>query len=294
MSIKTAVVILNYNSADDCRGCVETLKKQQGAEFEIVIVDNCSKPEERSAVENLSREESCTFIANDENRGYNAGNNVGLRYAAEHGFDYALVANPDMIFNREESLKTLVDVMENNSEIAMCSCDVVTPEGVHQNPKDAPKIRWYQSFYWVKNIFAGKNKTNVPDWVDAPEKSHFCTTLNGCCLLLRVSFLLEIGFFDERTFLYGEEPILARQVELGGKKAFYTAETQAIHNHRKSREGSSAFCAKYWKRSQLLYNWNYSDYPFYGKCFSAVSIHTYFAVLNIYHWLKGDQRHAKS
>ena len=292
--MRTAVIILNYNSSDDCRICVSTLKKQQEAEFEIVIVDNCSKSEERSAVESLCREQNCIFIANNENRGYNAGNNVGLRYAAEHGFPYALVCNPDMIFKRNDFLKTLVDVMERDPEIAMCGSDVITPEGVHQNPKDAPEICWYQSFYWVKSIFSRKNKSKVPNWVDSPDKSHFCKTLNGCCLILRVSFLQKTGFFDERTFLYGEEPILARQVELSGKKAFYTAETQAIHNHRKSKEGSSSFCAKYWKKSQLLYNWYYSGYPFYGKCFAAVSIHMYFLSLNIYHLLKGDQRNAKN
>lgn len=278
--MKTAVVILNYNSADDCRVCVETLKKQQGAEFEIVIVDNCSKPEERSAVENLCREESCTFIANNENRGYNAGNNVGLRYAAEHGFDYALVANPDMIFNREDCLKTLAEVMGKDAEIAMCGCDVLTPEGVHQNPKKTFTRHWLGSFWWVSYIFHRRKKTEIPDWVDQPESSHYCVSLHGCCLLLRVSFLKQIGFFDERTFLFGEEPILARQVELSGKKAFYTAETQVIHNHRKSKEGKNSIRLKHWKNSQLLYNWYYSGYPFYGKCFAAVSIHLYFMALN--------------
>lgn len=279
--MRTAVIILNYNSSDDCRICVSTLKKQQEAEFEIVIVDNCSKSEERSAVESLCREQNCIFIANNENRGYNAGNNVGLRYAAEHGFPYALVCNPDMIFKRDDFLKTLVDVMEHDPEIAMCGSDVITPEGVHQNPKKAGRRHWINSFWWVPYIFRRKRNTEHPVWVDQPEKSHYCITLHGCCLLLRTSFLKEIGFFDERTFLYGEEPILARQVEIFGKKAFYTAETQAIHNHQKSKEGKNAIRLKHWKNSQLLYNWYYSGYPLFGKCIAAVAIHLYFTALNI-------------
>ena len=81
--MKVAVIVLNYNSSDDCRKCVADLKRQDGAELEIIIVDNCSRKEDASAVEQLAAEQGCTFIAAAENRGYNAGNNFGLRYTIE-------------------------------------------------------------------------------------------------------------------------------------------------------------------------------------------------------------------
>ena len=97
---KIAIIILNYNSSADCRKCIGYLKTQQDVKLEIIVVDNCSHEDERKAVETLCKEQGCTFIANNENRGYNAGNNVGLRYAAEKGYEYALIANPDMEFHR--------------------------------------------------------------------------------------------------------------------------------------------------------------------------------------------------
>ena len=81
--MKVAVIILNYNSSADCCKCVADLKQQKGAELEIIIVDNCSRKEDASAVEQLAAEQGCTFIAAAENRGYNAGNNFGLRYTIE-------------------------------------------------------------------------------------------------------------------------------------------------------------------------------------------------------------------
>ena len=96
--MKIAVIILNYNSNADCRKCIGYLKAQQGVRQEIIVVDNCSRDDDRNAVEVLCKEQGCTFIANNENRGYNAGNNVGLRYAAEKGYEFALIANPDMEF----------------------------------------------------------------------------------------------------------------------------------------------------------------------------------------------------
>ena len=85
--MKVPVILLNYNSSADCRKCVADLKQQEGVELEIIIVDNCSRKEDASAVEQLAAEQGCTFIAAKENRGYNAGNNIGLRYAANKGND---------------------------------------------------------------------------------------------------------------------------------------------------------------------------------------------------------------
>ena len=78
-----SVIVLNYNSSADCCKCVADLQRQEGVELEIIIVDNCSRKEDASAVEQLAAEQGCTFIAAAENRGYNAGNNIGLRYTIE-------------------------------------------------------------------------------------------------------------------------------------------------------------------------------------------------------------------
>ena len=83
--MKVPVILLNYNSSADCTKCVSDLKRQEGVELEIIIVDNCSREDDALAVEQLAKAEGCTFIAAKENRGYNAGNNLGLRYATGRG-----------------------------------------------------------------------------------------------------------------------------------------------------------------------------------------------------------------
>ena len=157
---KIATIILNYNSSADCRKCIGYLKAQQGVEQEIVVVDNCSRNDEREAVEHLCREQDCTFIANNENRGYNAGNNVGLRYAAKKGYEYALIANPDMEFPQTNCLATLLAQMQSDDEIVVCGSDIVGADGIHQSPmgKDG---NWRGSFGWIKDILnRNKKKSN--------------------------------------------------------------------------------------------------------------------------------------
>lgn len=284
--MRIAIIILNYNSQHDCEKCIGFLKRQKGQDAEIIVVDNCSEKEDRIAVKQLCESNSCTFIANKKNFGYNAGNNVGLRYAAEKGYEYALIVNPDMEFPQTDYLQKMMATMEKDKDIVVSGSDIVTPEGIHQNPKRVGAGKWQDSFGWVKDIFRKKNTTEVPDWIEAPELSRYCKALNGCCIMLRMSFVKEIGYFDERTFLYGEEPILARQAEMSGKKSYYEASIQAVHNHKKSREGTPAYCSKHWKHSQILYIRHYSGYPLWGKIYAELSAHLYFAALNLYHKIR--------
>ena len=51
--MKIAIVILNYNSSHDCRKCIRFLQRQEGIETEIVVVDNCSRSDDRNVVERL-------------------------------------------------------------------------------------------------------------------------------------------------------------------------------------------------------------------------------------------------
>lgn len=284
---KIAAIILNYNSSADCFKCVSHLKHQQGVKLKMVIVDNCSRPEETEAAERLAQEQGCTFIASRENRGYNAGNNIGLRYAAGLGFEYALIANPDMEFPQTDYVSRLAAEMQQRPDVVVVGSDIVTPEGIHQNPRKYDKCVWTDSFNWLTAIMKRSRITrDLPDWIENPGESHDCRGLNGCCFLIRMDFVKQIGFFDEGVFLFGEESILSYQVAVNGLKMHYLASVQALHNHRKSKEPVSAFCLKHWKHSRIYYVKKYTNYPWYGKLVAIFSIHLYFLSLSLSNTIK--------
>lgn len=269
--MKIAVIILNYNSFDDCRKCVSFLKRQEEVELKLVLVDNCSSDGDK--VEVLCREQGCTFIASSENRGYNAGNNIGLRYAAEKGYKYALIANPDMEFPQTDYVKRLVEAMEQDKEIVVVGSDIVGDDGIHQNPlvRDG---NWTTSFNWVKGLFRKKN-IDAYEFIDNYKESHYCAKVSGCCLMIRMDFIRKIGFFDEYPFLYCEEPILSRQVEMAGKRMYYLAEAQAVHRHIASTKGDPVKRFHQWKRSRIYFINRYCGDSWIGKTLSAFSIIIY-------------------
>lgn len=284
--MKIAVIILNYNSSADCQKCVGFLKKQAGVEVDIVVVDNCSCDGECVIVENLCKKQNCTFVAAHTNRGYNAGNNIGLRYAAEKGYAYALVVNPDMEFPQTDYLKKMVAAMQQDEEIAVVGSDIITPEGIHQNPmlRDGD---WHGCWGWVTAPFRRK-PADAYDFIDGYAANHYCSKVSGCCLLLRMDFVKSLGFFDEHVFLYCEEAILSRQVEQRGKKMFYLAEAQAVHRHIKSEKGNPVKRLKAWRKSRIYFIEHYSGDSFFGKSMAKLSMRMYIGCLILYNKLKNS------
>lgn len=284
--MKVAVIILNYNSSKDCRKCIGYLINQKGVQLDIVVVDNCSADADRlllqQYVEQFDRHKTpeqfaIHVIYNKANSGYNAGNDIGLRYAVEKGHQYALIANPDMEFPQDDYLKKLLDTIRKDDEIVAVGSDIVGPNGEHQNPM-VPDGDWKCSFNWVGDLLK-INKKKTPDWIDNPSQSHYCSKISGCCLLVRLDFLSNIGFFDEYPFLYCEEAIFAKQVENYHKKMYYTVECQAFHNHVSSAKGDPRPRFRNWRRSRLYYIDKYSGYSWFEKHVATFSMRLYISIL---------------
>lgn len=284
--MKIATIILNYNNTNDCRKCINDLLLQEGVEQEIIVVDNCSRSEEKEAIEAFCNENGITFIANGKNSGYNAGNNIGLRYAAEKGYDFALIANPDMQFPNKDYLQKLLEPMLADEEIVVCGSDIITPEGIHQNPKKRGKDRLSNFFSTLIGLFHIQKNHN-PEWIESPTESKECRCLNGCCFAIYIGFIKMVGYLDENTFLYGEEPILGAMVEEANKKMFYNANTYAIHNHKKSNEKNRTFCLKHWRHSMIHNLYRYSKMPLYKKLLAQISIELYFLILRFSYLIRG-------
>ena len=288
--MKIAAIILNYNSAKDTMKCIEFLLLQKlNEELHVIVVDNNSNEEpkvfEPLAIKLGIRNEGLgmrsDIIYAEENRGYSAGNNIGLRRATEIGAKFALVINPDMELVDENYLARLVEVMERDEDIVVAATDVVTPEGIHQNPM-LPDGDWHSAFGWVKEIFSRKKPVDIYSFIDNYKESHECAKVSGCCLMLRMSFVEEIGYFDEYPFLYCEEAILARQVEMAGKKMYYLADTQAVHRHVKSEKGDPVKRFKHWQRSRIYFYRGYSKDSWWGRWISILSMRLYVLVFTIY------------
>ena len=110
------IIVLNYKNLADTVACLASLRKITYNKYRIVVVDNDSQD---GSYESLKAQETdCCVLQSGENRGYAAGNNIGIRYALEQGAEYVCILNND-VETEPDFLTKLVRYMESAPDVGM-------------------------------------------------------------------------------------------------------------------------------------------------------------------------------
>jgi GT2 family glycosyltransferase len=184
-------VVLNWNNLPDTFECVASVRDSDYASLDIVVVDNASREDPTAAIR--ARHPEVGVLRTSANLGYGGGNNVGVTYAISNGADYVLLMNNDAILARD-CLRRLVAALEAHPRIGM-----VTPRiFLYDRPSE---VYWDGgTLDWITGDMPHDSRTLPVD--DDMLRSEW---LNGCTLLIRVAAIRDIGFMDERYFLYYED-----------------------------------------------------------------------------------------
>lgn len=223
--MKISILILNYNTYELTLNLISSLKDTlTTVQFDLIVVDNGSNNESKEELRFASEKMGFVFLYNTNNLGYAAGNNVGLKYACEHGADYILLSNNDIEINSEEQIKKMVALIESNKRIA-----AVSPRIIDKNGKKDPPIYFARPSFWDYSFgIIGFNKKRMRFNEDINSKIY---APRGSFVLLRANALKEIDYLDENTFLYYEEPILAERLMKKGFECWLCGEAYVVHNH---------------------------------------------------------------
>ncbi|MBX5481006.1 MAG: glycosyltransferase family 2 protein [Myxococcaceae bacterium] len=277
--------MLTYNSDEDLFVLLPQLVRQEGIRSSLIVVDNASAPESVRRIREWTSlnypdavvgpsedvqawaeahpEEARTsgrvfVIFNRENRGYSAGNNVGLRFAGFLGADAALIANPDMRIEDTRFLARLAEPLFADERHCVAASRVVGLDGKDQNPQREPSF-WEELLWpaqYVRRWFGFSGYVTA----SGTTEPRAVPKVSGCCLLLRLSFLKEVGFLDENVFLYCEEAILAARIRSIGGRIVYVPDVTAVHAHRYGAKGNSARHIEFFVQSRGYYLRTYSGY----------------------------------
>lgn len=220
-----AVIILNYMTWQETLKEVEAVSAiVKDMPHEIIVVDNCS-PNESDEQLRRAAGDSFTFLQSGANRGYAAGNNVGLRYAEEKGWEYSWILNNDIEFCDPEVLARMLAVFEKDACIAAVSPNIYSPEGYLFN-RDA--VKW-DVWNMTLGMMAYKKTGRAEE--EAKKGWLYVYRPQGCCMLLDTQKLQQVDYLDETTFLYYEEVILSERLEKKGFRCACCSATGIIHNH---------------------------------------------------------------
>ncbi len=240
--IDVAITIVNFKMTEDIRQLLETLQKDltgSSLKVQVVIVDNTPGPEIQ---ELLKKYPEVKYLPQEKNRGFGAAQNVALKYV---GAKYYFVLNPDTVFfEGERAIEKLYEFMERRSEIGMIGPKLLNSDGSLQYSCYRFPNFWIPLFrrssigqkdpykkqveaYSMKDF--DHNKTQAVDWI------------MGSAMFIRGSVLKEVGYFDERFFMYFEDCDLCRRFWEAHAPVYYVHDIKLTHHHGRGSAKVSGF-----------------------------------------------------
>lgn len=262
---KIAIISIDYNRdamTHDFLESVNGLRHTKDFLITTIIVDNASKD-----VFSLTKEEKArgnvVVLRNDVNTGFTGGNNTGMRYALENGFDYIVVLNNDTMLD-PDLLKTLFEEAEKDSSIGLLVPKIYFAPGheFHEQrykKNELGKVFWYAGGFvdWanVMSVHRGVDEVDHRQY-DTQEEVGFAT---GCCMFIRRAVLEQVGLFDQRYFLYCEDADLNERIKHAGYKVMYVPQAFLWHISAGSTGGTGSVLQDYFlSRNRMLFGMKYA------------------------------------
>lgn len=286
LSPRVSVVILNFNGWKNTIECLDSLFRIDYNNWDLILVDNgssdesigeiseflksrlhhgsvdagCSSAHSQFSVMNKGKESNLAqnewevdvefqvigprtvLIRCSRNVGFAGANNIGIGYA-QRNFDpeFLLLLNNDVVVS-QEFLEELVRRSRSEVRHGMSGPSILD----YWNPKNKDPVHTGEVSLWTGN-FGLVSKNRFPSTYN---KSMRVGWLSGCCLLLSIGAIRDVGLLDPIYFLYAEDTDWCIRMSRRGYSLLYIPSSVILHKGRASSDGiSSQF---YYARSIFL------------------------------------------
>jgi GT2 family glycosyltransferase len=198
------ISIVNHQNRALLADCLLSIPAAcEGIDYQVTVVDNVSGD---GSLEMLAGQfPAVAVIVNHTRLGFGANHNLVLRpLVAEHaargsttGPDYVLILNDDTTLE-PGAVARMAAMLDASPTLAAVVPTVVDTSGrAGANRIAYPTARSAWRCDWT-------DRTEPPDPVDG--------FLQGCCLMVRVAAIAQVGVFDEAFFLFYEDTDLSRRL----------------------------------------------------------------------------------
>lgn len=230
--MRLTIITINYNSAENTIGLLESLKNQTSKDFEVVVVDNDSN-DVGQLMDYKTSENNIIYIKNDRNLGFSGGSNVGIRKALQNGSDWVLLLNNDTMPESHliEHLKANLEGKEGIVGLALDEGNRVAYAG---------KIEWLKpTLSHLTTYEVGNQKTYAI----------------GGAMLIHKDVFNRIGLLDEKYFLYFEDADFCQRARKAKIPISFLSEIKISHSVSSSTKKLGApLLMRYHYRNALYFN----------------------------------------
>ncbi|WP_434647840.1 glycosyltransferase [Pseudomonas sp. D1-2] len=237
---KVSVVVLTYNNLELTKACLDSLLTQsQYPNLEIIVVDNHSSDQTPTYLTAWADgHPDRIVILNSENKGFAAGNNLGL--AAATG-DYLVILNNDTVVTAGW-VRGLIRHLRDNKEIG-----IIGP--ITNNIGNEAKVgTHYERIEDMPAEAARLTRARMGEWFEINTLAFFCV------MLPRSTYEQIGGLCEEYGLGFFEDDDYCRRVQRRGMRAA-CAEDVFVHHHL-----SASFNALGASKKQALFEKNRAIY----------------------------------
>jgi GT2 family glycosyltransferase len=187
------ILLLNYHGTDHTFACLDSLKNLDYPHYKIVVIDNASTDDSVPRIQ--ARLETCPsefeFLQSSHNKGYSAGNNIGIAHAIQqigpNAQAFCWLLNNDTVV-APDALLALVQLAQETGGLA--GSLLLYPDGCYQQVGTR--------LNWLTGGSKGYSEKKIQDKMPVD-------TLSGASMLIPFSAIQAVGLLDESFFLYFED-----------------------------------------------------------------------------------------
>ena len=247
-----SIVIVNYNVKEFLTQCLDSIyRSKTDYAFEVIVVDNASTNSGESRIMKAFPE--VQWIANKENIGFGRANNQG--FDAAKG-TYTLILNPDTVV-QEDTFQVCIEYLKTHPKVGGLGIKGIDGRGqfLPESKRGLPtpmtalwKITGLSRIFPKSSFFARYHMGHLD-----PNGNHKVDILVGCFMMVPTVLLREVGGFDPRYFMYGEDIDLSYELLKTGHENHYISDSQIIHYKGESTKRGSLNYVKMFYQAMIIF-----------------------------------------
>ncbi len=254
-----SVVIVNYNTRDFLKGCLDhVFPELAGRDSEVFVVDNGSS--DGSAAMVRREFPTVTLLENGENLGFARANNRALRLARGR---HVLLLNPDteVAPGSVGKLEQAIDTLPNAVGVGP---KIVRPDGrldlASRRTFPSPGVALARLVGLSRLFPRSRRLARYNRTYEDPDQPGEIDAGTAAALCFRQDALLAVGFFDEDFFMYGEDLDLCYRLRERGGRIYYVPSALVLHyKGEASRQQPRAMLREFHRAMWLFYRKHYAS-----------------------------------
>ncbi|HEY5137776.1 MAG TPA: glycosyltransferase family 2 protein, partial [Methylococcales bacterium] len=229
-------VVVNWNGERDTIECLEALLASEYQNLSVIVVDNGSAANSLNAIKDWAQtqlllnpqrawsaatrfqvifpptngewnkrswEERALLmlVPMQHNLGFGAGNNVGIKLALSNtSTEFVWLLNNDAV-PTARCLDQMVSRIQRDPDVGMCGCRLL----FYREPELVQALGGARFYPWIAESRDIGYLSRADRKVDSSKIEAKLDHLSGASMLVRRSFIEDVGLLDEGYFLYYEE-----------------------------------------------------------------------------------------